>query len=433
MREWRSLRFSEAVQLNPTVRLERGGTYPFVDMAALNPELRSVRASKHRKYSGGGSRFSPGDTLMARITPCLENGKISRFDPIAPGEEGPAHGSTEFIVMRGRPGTSIKDYVYYLTKWDEVRNYAIGQMSGTSGRQRVPTGCFDYLVVSIPPMVEQRAIAQVLGTLDDKIELNRRMNETLEALARALFKDWFVDFGPVRAKMEGRDLRIPRHIADVFPESLVNSVFGEVPVNWREYTLADLAQRHTQSIAPSKCHDSLFEHFSIPAYDVGKTPTLEPGAAIKSSKTVVPHGSVLLSKLNPDIPRVWIPNPSSGTMQICSTEFLAFTPTAPANSSLLFSLFSDEVFRTMLRSMVTGTSKSHQRVPPEALKSLQVLYGTPALFRMFGEIATPWLRRAGANRDNSQLLAAMRDALLPKLISGKIRIRDAEKLIESVA
>ena len=195
---WRELSFSEAVLVNPKVRLDRGVTYPFVDMAAVSAESRSAYPSGQREFRGGGSKFHHGDTLMARITPCLENGKIARYH--APDATSDAHGSTEFIVIRGRPDVTDSDFAYYLTQWNEVRDYAINQMTGTSGRQRVPVVSLDHFTVRIPPISEQRAIAHVLGTLDDKIELNRRMNETLEEMARALFKSWFVDFDPVRAK-----------------------------------------------------------------------------------------------------------------------------------------------------------------------------------------------------------------------------------------
>ena len=173
---------------------------------------------------------------MARITPCLENGKIGRFRARDPASEG--HGSTEFIVIRGRPGVTGNDFAYYLTQSTEFREYAISQMTGTSGRQRVPVSSLDHLMVPIPPLPEQRAIAHVLGTLDDKIELNRRMNETLEEMARALFKSWFVDFEPVRAKMEGRWRRgeslpgLPAERYDLFPDRLVDSEVGEIPEGW---------------------------------------------------------------------------------------------------------------------------------------------------------------------------------------------------------
>ena len=253
---WREMLFSEAVQINPPTRLERGVIYPFVDMASVQPEARNVYSPKGREYRGGGSRFCSGDTLMARITPCLENGKIARY--IAQGSETEAHGSTEFIVVRGRPNVTDNGFAYYLTKWDTVRDFAIGQMTGTSGRQRVPTDSLDHLIIPLPPLPEQRAIAHILGTLDDKIELNRRMNQTLEQMARALFKSWFVDFDPVRAKMDGRWHRgqslpgMPADLYDLFPDRLVDSELGEIPAGWEVKGLGAVANR-----SQSKCSTSV--------------------------------------------------------------------------------------------------------------------------------------------------------------------------------
>ena len=171
-------------------------------MAAVDPNSHWVYADDQREYSSGGARFQDGDTLMARITPCLENRKIARYRSTNGSDD--AYGSTEFIVIRGRAEVTDNRFAYYLTQSPAVRNYAINQMTGTSGRQRVPTSALDHIDVLIPPLSEQRRIAHILGTLDEKIEMNRRMNATLEEMARALFKSWFVDFEPVRAKMEGR-------------------------------------------------------------------------------------------------------------------------------------------------------------------------------------------------------------------------------------
>ncbi len=233
--EWDDIAFSEAVQVNPKVRIERGKAYPFIDMAAINPGYRSVYAAQLRDFGGGGSRFQTGDTLMARITPCLENGKVARY--IADDELGVAHGSTEFIVIRGRPGVSDTEFSYYLTQWDYVREFSVDQMTGTSGRQRVPVEAFDHLRVSMPPLSEQRAIARLLSTLDDKIDLNRRMNETLEAMARAVFRDWFVDFGPTRAKAEGRTPYLAPELWGLFPDALDGD--GK-PVGWTMRQASDL-------------------------------------------------------------------------------------------------------------------------------------------------------------------------------------------------
>ena len=287
-----------------------------------------------------------------------------------------------------------------------------------------------HQLTSIPypdiDIAEQRAIAYVLGTLDDKIELNRRMNETLEAMACALFKSWFVDFDPVRAKMEGRDTGLPNNIADLFPDRLVDSELGEIPEGWEIFSLNELADHHTNSIAPSASPTTEYEYLSIPAYDAGQMPAIDYGKDIKSNKTIVPADAVLLSKLNPEIPRVWLPDVSKGLLQICSTEFLAFTSRNPANRALLFTLFTDTTFRSMLESMITGTSKSHQRVPSTALKKRNVLSGRPELFDSFDKLVTPMLAGVIRNRAESDVLATLRDLLLPKLISGEVRLRKIE-------
>ena len=251
---WQEMPFSEALQINPTVRLDRGSNYPFVDMASVNADSRNADSVEVREFKGGGSKFQSGDTLMARITPCLENGKIARYQ--AKGDQQVAHGSTEFIVIRGCENVTDNDFAYYLTRWNEVRNYAIGQMTGTSGRQRVPVNSLDHLTVGIPPLDQQHTIAHILGKLDDKIELNRRMNETLEAMARALFKSWFVDFDPVRAKMEdrwrpGESLPgLPADLYDLFPDRFVDSELGEIPEGWRVGAVRDVIEVHDSKRIP---------------------------------------------------------------------------------------------------------------------------------------------------------------------------------------
>lgn len=177
--DWSTMSFTEAFLINPAVPIKRGIPTPFVDMAAVEPGFRVVHATKVRGFRGSGSKFRDGDTLFARITPCLENGKIARYSANSQSDVG--HGSTEFIVIRGRPRVTDSAYAFYVARSNLVRDYAIGQMTGTSGRQRVPPDSLAHLDVVVPPLAEQRAIAHILGTLDDKIELDRRMNETLAA------------------------------------------------------------------------------------------------------------------------------------------------------------------------------------------------------------------------------------------------------------
>ena len=266
--------------------------------------------------------------------------------------------------------------------------------------------------------------------LDDKIELNRRMNETLEATARAFFKDWFVDFGPTRAKAEGRAPYLAPELWDLFPDALDDE---DKPEGWGHWTLADLAIQHRATVSPAENPERLFEHYSIPAYDAGQEPALDDGASIRSIKTAIPADAVLLSKLNPNIPRVWIPNPLNDRPQVASTEFLAFTPKSPATCGLLYCLFRDTEFRREMEAMVTGTSKSHQRVSPKALVQRQVLPGSADVFEQFDKQVSSLLSRVLRSRVESRTLAQTRDLLLPKLMSGEIRLTEAEKAVESVA
>ena len=309
--DWRVMPFSEAVVVNPRMRPVRGKAYPFISMAAVDPNSQWVEADQQREYGGGGSRFQHGDTLMARITPCLENGKIARYR--STDKSNVAFGSTEFIVIRGRPEITDNRFVYYLTQSAPVRDYAISQMTGTSGRQRVPTSVLNHIDVALPPLAEQRRIAHILGTLDDKIELNRRMNATLEGMAQALFKSWFVDFDPVRAKMEGHWRRgeslpgMPGELYDLFPDRLVSSETGEVPEGWGVGVLGAIALSPRRSISPSDFEEGTpyigLQHMPRRSIALTDWSTSED---VNSTKSIFKKNEILYGKLRPYFHKVGI-------------------------------------------------------------------------------------------------------------------------------
>ena len=285
------------------------------------------------------------------------------------------------------------------------------------------------LYVTLPPLPEQRAIAHILGTLDDKIELSRRMNETMEAMARALFKSWFVDFDPARAKAEGRNPGLPKPLADLFPARFVDSGLGEIPEGWEVGTFGDVVEQLRDSENPLESPDFEFRHFSIPAFDEGRWPKREIGGNIKSLKSRVPAGVILLSKLNPEIERVWLVDVQPGDRAICSTEFLVLAPRLAHGRSYVYCLARSPQFRQELEGLVTGTSKSHQRAQVGSILGLSVVRPPEKLLNRFEVVAEPLLARTLARRSESRTLAALRDALLPKLISGELRVKDAEALL----
>jgi type I restriction enzyme, S subunit len=361
------------------------------------------------------------DTLFVMVAATL--GKIGYVR----ATDLPALLNQNMWVIRAKEGLIDPIYLHYLFR--ELSKVPLAWVSG-SARSFLRRDDVRNLEFSLPARSAQIAISALLKALDDKIELNRRMNETLESMARALFKDWFVDFGPTRAKMEGREAYLAPDLWSLFPNRLDDN---GVPEGWRTYRVDEIADHHTKSLKPIDAATEVFEHFSLPAYDSGQQPVLEVGGGIKSNKTIVPNGAILLSKLNPEIPRVWWPQDKGVHRQIASTEFLAFTAKAGISPALLYSLFSDQTFRQRLEGMVTGTSKSHQRISPPALRSLEVLVGDEKVFAAFDEIATSLMQKVLANRAENLTLAQTRDLLLPKLMSGEISLRDAEKQVEAVA
>jgi type I restriction enzyme S subunit len=408
--DWQVMTLAEAVQINPQRPLAKGTEAPFVAMEDIIPSQRSVEVRQTRIFEGSGSRFMNGDTLFARITPCLENGKTAFISQLP--KETVGHGSTEFIVMSGKENLSDNLFVYYLARDPNFRSYSAQQMEGTSGRQRVPVLALSKLVIELPPLPEQRAIAHILGALDDKIELNRRMNQTLEAMAQALFKSWFVDFEPFR------------------DQGMQDSPLGEIPVGWRVGKLEEITVLHRETFNPGDYPDEVFDHYSIPAFDGSRMPKAETGDKIKSNKFRIPAGAVLISKLNPQFPRVWLPFDTGHHRSICSTEFLAVTPKGDSGREYLYSLFCSDSFFVMFSTLVTGTSSSHQRVRPEDLMSTELVIPPEEVVSSFSDKVRPLLILVNHNLAENGTLAGIRDALLPKLLSGEIRVKDAERFVE---
>lgn len=283
------------------------------------------------------------------------------------------------------------------------------------------------LNLPIPPEGEQRFIARALGSLDDRIELNRRMSETLEEMARALFRSWFVDFDPVRAKVEGRSSGLPPDIDALFPADFEESELGEIPAGWSVLPLRDLVELFRDSEEPMSSPDAVFEHYSIPAFDRDQLPIQEYGRNIKSRKFRVPSRAVLLSRLNPDIERVWLVATKADEKAICSTEFMVLRSQPPIQDSYIYCLARSRPFRDSIGSLVTGTSRSHQRAGSGALLSLSVLSPTTSILGEFDRQTRAILDQSLNCRRASRSIAEQRDSLMPLLLSGKLRAGDAKR------
>ena len=298
-----------------------------------------------------------------------------------------------------------------------------------STRNQVPITAQRTLRVVIPPLPEQRAIAHILGTLDDKIELNRRMNETLEAMARALFQSWFVDFDPVRAKAERRDSGLPKPIADLFPDSFQDSELGEIPKGWKVRPFANTIE----IIGGGTPKTSIAEYWNgdIPWFSVVDAPSGSDVWVVDTEKKItcegiensstrlLPVGTTIISARG-TVGRIALVGVPMAMNQFCyglcgedgTHGYFAYFTTRELVASLQQHAHGS-VFDTITRDTLAGVS---------------VALPSPTIIETFESRIGSSLERIRVALLESRTLAALRDALLPKLISGELRVKDAERV-----
>ena len=283
-------------------------------------------------------------------------------------------------------------------------------MTGASGRQRAILSSVEDIPVPAVSLPTQRKIAAILSTYDDLIENNTRRIKILEDMAQTLYQEWFVHF------------RFPGH--ENVP--MIESSLGLIPQGWKVLKYADIVDLSRKAINPSKFPDEVFVHFSIPAFDSGCMPTLETGNLIRSSKYLIAEECVLVSKLNPRIPRVWFPFLDTEHRAVTSTEFLTLKPKPPLDCVFLYNLCNSPDFSAELAVRALGTSGSHQRVKPDDFLGMSVLMPTELLLNRFCEKATPMIDICHTLRLKNINLRQTRDLLLPKLISGEIDVSELD-------
>ncbi len=320
------------------------------------------------------------------------------------------------------------DFLYYALKGTltTMRTLTYGTVFQTITRKS-----FNEWRIPLPPLPEQRAIVHVLGTLDDKIELNRQMNETLETMARTLFKSWFIDFDPVRAKIEGRNTGLPKDITDLFPDRMVDSELGEIPEGWEVVSLPEIIE-----VNPKR---SLQKGIVAPYLDMANMPTKGHSPDMVrdrpfSSGMRFANGDTLLARITPCLENgktAYVDFLKDGETGWGSTEYIVMKPILPLPGEFAYCLARSARFREFAIQNMTGTS-GRQRVPAKALSQFLLPSPPELIAQSFGKIVRLLLTRVRDTAIASRTLAASRDTLLPKLISGEIRVGEAEQWLEAV-
>ena len=270
---------------------------------------------------------------------------------------------------------------------------------------------------------EQRAIAYILGTLDDKIELNRRMNETLAAMARALFKSWFVDFDPVRAKAAGRDTGLPKHIADLFPDSFVDSELGEIPIGWEVMSLDQIANflngLALQKYPPS--NDRSLPVIKITQLRSGRADGSDLASADLDPEYIIVNGDILFSWSGSLECVLWSGGPGALNQHL-------FKVTS-SNYPRWLCYFAVHHHLDDFRHIAAGKATTMGHIQRHHLSDAKIVVPVESVLRKIDQKIAPLFERLWKRELESRILAALRDALLPKLISGELRVKNAEKLI----
>lgn len=363
---WTKKKLSDIADFNPRETIKKGIIAKKISMDILRPFCRDVPYYTEESFSGG-TKFRNGDTIMARITPCLENGKTAQVSILNDGEVG--FGSTEYIVFRAKEGITDKDYLFYLICSPEVREPAIKSMVGSSGRQRVQTDVVKNLEIEVPPLAEQEKIGSFLKLIDDKIALNDRINKNLDQQAQALYQQMFITN------------RNP---------------------NWKNGLLSDLV-----AVRYGKDHKKL-EDGVYPVYGSG-------GIMRYVEKPLYTGESVLI--------------PRKGTLNnvmyvngaFWSVDTMFYTEMLRSNIAKFVYHF---VKSKDLASMNAGSAVPSMTT--NILNAMQLHIPDNETLSTFEEIVSPMYSQMQENEEQSKKLAELRDTLLPRLMSGAIDVSEIE-------
>lgn len=381
MTEWQEVTLDSVAIINPTESLRRGQIAKKIAMDALHAFVKKPTSFSLEEFNGG-MKFRNGDTIVARITPCLENGKTAYIDLL--GEDEVAFGSTEYIVLREKPGVSDKQFLYYFSISPIFRDVAILSMTGSSGRQRVQTDVVEKHLFDIPSLPEQQAIAAVLSSLDDKIDLLHRQNKTLEAMAETLFRQWFVE---------------------------------EAHEDWEERPLSSIAN-FLNGLAcqkyPPKNELEKLPVLKIRELTGGITEASDWATSEVKPEYIVDAGDVIFAWSASLMIKIW-------DGERCVLNQHLFKVTSGEFPKWFYLMWCKHHLAEFIAiSASHATTMGH--IKRGDLDAAMVSVPSPDKMKDMSEQMTPMLDKQIEIAEQRRTLEALRDSLLPKLMSGEVRV-----------
>lgn len=393
---WEERTLSDVIDINDYPSLEKGEEHTYVGMKYLDRHIRKIQGYEQKEYKYSSPRFKNGDTLFARITPCLENGKTAFVDILDDDEA--AFGSTEFIVMSATEET-IPKFVYYTAKRPDVRQYAIKRMTGTSGRQRVPTDVFDNFKIQLPPVEEQEKIVAFLDALDTKIETNERICEILKEIGKTLFESWFVDFEPYNEFKKSQQ--------------------GEIPEEFNVESLADIAEvTYGYSFDSDKFNEEgkgtpVIRNGDLPAETIDYSTNKYIQEEFDSDYEVWP-GDLIVTMDRYFDPYIWRGEKAALNQRICRFEGIS----EEYSNIFLYYLMQDPINK--IERAKTGTTLPH--LSKTDIGNIEVVIPDKKSLEKFNAKVQPMYEKIVESSKENRHLADLRDTILPELMSGEIRL-----------
>ena len=388
MSTWFRIRAADFIDFNPRLSINKGAIATKIAMDKLLPFTKKIPMTEKAGFTGG-SKFCNGDTIMARITPCLENGKTAFVDVLNDGEIG--FGSTEFIVMRAKKGISDPQFIYYLATSPFFRHIAIKSMVGSSGRQRVQQGVLDELELTVPPLGEQKKIGSFLARLDERIALNNKINDNLFAQMQALYKAWFVDYEPF-----GGAKPATWESSDIY--SLANIIYG-APFASKQFN----TEGNGKPII--RIRDLKDQHFAT--YTTEEHPK---GYLLQA-------GDIVVGMDGEFRPYIWGNDEAWLNQRVC-----VFENKRPYGKAFLYCTIKPLLYA--IEQTQVATTVIH--IGKKDFDAFEVIMPDNDMMDRFDTITTPMIHQIVANCFENKRITAMRDVLLPKLMSGEIDVSDIQ-------
>ncbi|WP_424685399.1 restriction endonuclease subunit S [Enterococcus sp.] len=406
--EWKAIFLKDIIEFNPRESLKKGSKAKKIPMEALSPFQRKIEFIKNENFTGG-VKFRNGDTLMARITPSLENGKTAFVDILNKDEV--AFGSTEFFVLRAKKDEILPKYLYYLSISNDLRNRAIKSMTGTSGRQRAQKESILDYEIFLPRLDIQKKIVDILDSLDSKIELNNQMIATLEELAAVLFKRWFVDF------------EFPDEKGNPYKSSggkMGDSELGEIPEGWKVKSLTQIAIYKNglamQKFRPTDMDNSL-PVLKIKELNQGFVDSSSDRCSIDIKDDVkVFNGDVIFSWSGTLLVKLWTGGNAGLNQHL-------FKVTSDQYEKWFYFLWTKQYLNQFVEiAKDKATTMGH--IKRENLNNSKVCYPTTdELWKMFSGTFSGLIDKLIELGLENNSLKRTRDSLLPKLLLGELSLK----------